>query len=99
MIEKKTGAKKDIARRFIKRTVERACCEDFNEILACIGDLDRLWKLPRIADGTALLSNIRNAILNNPDLRPRIAVVDQENISILGLSDYKRPVGSIIEWV
>lgn len=33
-IEKKTGVKKDTTRKF---TIERAGCEDFNEILACVG--------------------------------------------------------------
>lgn len=83
----------------MKRTIERAGCEDFNEVLACMGDLERLGRIPRVADGTELSSHIRDAILRNPDLNPQIAVVDQENISIPGLSEHKRPARSIFERV
>lgn len=36
-----------IARRFIKLTIDRASCDDFNEVLACVGDLNRLVKIRR----------------------------------------------------
>lgn len=35
----------------------------------------------------------------NLDLKPQIAVIDQENINIPGISKYKRPARLIIEQV
>lgn len=40
---------------------------------------------------------IRNAIFENPKLKPHEAVIDKENIVIPGLPEGKRPVRSIIE--
>lgn len=40
-IEGKTGVKANTARKMMQRAIERAGCEDFNEVLACVGDLDQ----------------------------------------------------------
>lgn len=45
-IEKKTGVKKNTLRKFIKHTIEWAGCKDFNKVLACVGDLDQLGRIP-----------------------------------------------------
>lgn len=61
-----------------------------------VGNLDRLGRIPRVADCTELFLH---AILRNPSLKPQIVVVDQENISLPGLSEHKRPARLIIERV
>ncbi len=59
-IEKKTGMKKDTARNF---TIERASYEDFNEVLACVGDLDRLGRIPDTQPRNICLSSRAMSIL------------------------------------
>lgn len=59
--------------------------------------MDRSSRMSRVADGTELSQNIRNAILNNPKRKPHEAVIDKENITIPGMPEGKRPARSIIE--
>ena len=96
-IERKTGVRHDTARKIATRAIKRAGCEDINEVLACVGDLDRSGRVPRVADGTKLSRDIQNAILNNPKLKPHEAVIDKENITIPRIPEGKRPARSIIE--
>lgn len=65
--EKKTGMKKDISKKFMNCTIERAGCEDFNKVLACVSNLDRLGRIPSVSDGTELFLYIQNAILRTPN--------------------------------
>ena len=96
-IERKTGVARDTARKIATREIERAGCEDIHEVLACVGDLDRSGRIPRVADGTELSKTIRNTILDNPKLKQHEAVIDKENIVIPGLPEGKRHARSIIE--
>ena len=59
--ERKTGVRHDTARKIATRAIKRAGCEDINEVLACVGDLDRSGRVPRVADGTELSRDIQNA--------------------------------------
>lgn len=86
-IERKTGVARDTARKIATRAIERAGCENIHEVLACVGDLDRSGRIPRVADVTELSKTIRNAILENPELKPHEAVIDKENIVIPGLPE------------
>lgn len=63
--------------------------------LACLGDLDRPGRETPVVDCTRLSTTIRNAILDNPILKPKEAVLDKENIDIPG--GRKRPSRSMIE--
>ncbi len=49
----------------------------------------------RVVDGTQLSATIQNAILDNPTLKPKEAVLEKENINIP--SGEKRPTRSMIE--
>lgn len=53
-IERKTGVAQNTTRKIATRAIERARCEDIHEVLACVGDLDRSGRIPRVADGTEL---------------------------------------------
>ena len=79
----------------MRRAIGRAGNEDFYELLACLGDLNRPGRETRVVDGTQLSATIRNAIVDNPILKPREAVLDKENIDISG--GEKRPTRSMIE--
>ena len=79
----------------MRRAIDRAASEDFYEVLACLGGLDRPGRETLVVDGTQLSTMIRNAILDNPRPKPKEAVLDKENIDIPG--DIKRPSRSMIE--
>lgn len=64
-------------------------------MLACLGDLDRPGREMRMVDGTQLSTTIWNAILDNPTLKPKEAVLDKENIDTPG--GRKRSSRSMIE--
>lgn len=93
-IERKTGVKANTARKMMQRAIARADCEDFHEVLACVGDADRPGRDTRVIDGTELSAKIRKAMLDHHDLQPHIAVLDQENIDIPGK---KKPHRSLIQ--
>ena len=57
-IERKTRNRTDTARKIATRAIERAGCEDI-QVLACVGDLDRSGRIPRVADRTELSKKIR----------------------------------------
>ena len=84
-IEQKIGVVRGTAQTLMKRAIKRAGCEDFHEILGCVGVMERSGRVPRVADGTDLSAKIRTAILQNPDVRPQQAVLDKENITIPGM--------------
>lgn len=41
-----------VARKITTRAIQRAWCENIHEVLACVGDLDRSGRIPRVADVT-----------------------------------------------
>ena len=94
-IERKTGVNWQTAAKIMRRAIDRAASEDFYEVLACLGGLDRPGRETLVVDGTQLSTMIRNAILDNPRPKPKEAVLDKENIDIPG--DIKRPSRSMIE--
>lgn len=94
-IERKTGVNWQTAAKIMRRAIDRARSEDFYEVLACLGDLDRPGRETRVVDGTQLSTTIRNAILDNPTLKPKEAVLDKENIDTPG--GRKRSSRSMIE--
>lgn len=82
-IERKTGVNHKTAAEIMRRAVGRAGSEDFYEVLACLGDLNRPGRDTRVVDGTQLSATIRNAVLDNPPtLKPKEAVLEKENIDI-----------------
>lgn len=92
------GVPERTAQKIYQRAKDRAGCEDFNEILACAGDIERPGRLQRVPNSTVLSRDIRQAILKHSNLPPTTAVLDQENIDIPAAgSKRKRPSRSIIE--
>ncbi len=94
-IERKTGVNYKTAAEIMRRAIGRAGSEDFYEVLACLGDLNRPGQDTRVVDGTQLSATIRNAILDNPTLKPKETVLEKENIDFPG--GKKRPTRSMIE--
>lgn len=78
--ERKTGVNAGTAAEIMRRAIGRAGNEDFYEVLACLGDLNRPGRETRVVDGTQLSATIRNAILDNPTLKPKEAVLDKISI-------------------
>ena len=68
----------------MRRAIGRAGSKDFYEVLACLGDLNKPGRDTRVVDGTQLSTTIRNAMLDNPILKPKKAVLEKENIDIPG---------------
>lgn len=91
-IEGKTGVN---AAEIMRRGIGRAGSEDFYEVLACLGDLNRPGRDTRVVDGTHISASIRNAILDNPTSKPKEAVLEKKNIDIPG--GEKRVTRSMIE--
>lgn len=93
-IEAKIEVKKNIVARIMLRTIARVENENFNDVLTCVDNIDRLGRSERVSNNTQLSSNIRNAILKHSHLKSHVAVLDQENIDI---SSQKRLSRSLIE--
>lgn len=93
-IERKTGVQSRTASKIMLRAIERAGCEDFHEVLACVGDMERSGRITRVVDGSELSATIRTAMMVHNNLQPTVAVLDQENIDIPGK---KRPHRSLIQ--
>ena len=83
-IERTTGVNAGTAAEIMRRAIGRAGNEEFYELLTCLGDLNRPGRETRVVDGTQLSATIRNAISDNPTLKPRETVLDKENIDIPG---------------
>lgn len=47
-IERKTGVKANGAAKLMKRAIERAGCNDFHEVLACMSTIDRPRRPTRV---------------------------------------------------
>ena len=95
-IERKTGVAQRTAEKLYQRAKFRAGCEDFNELLACVGDVERSGRPRRVPEGSKLSKDCREAMLKHSNLKPYTAVMDQENIEIPG---QKRPSRSLLERV
>ena len=80
-IERKTGVKATTAAHLMRRAIDRAGNEDFNDVMACLGNNDRPGAPARIEDQSDLSKSVRQAILKHPRSSRREAV-DQENIDI-----------------
>ena len=98
-IEQKIGVVRGTAQTLMKRALKRAGCEDFHEVLAYVGVMERSGRVSRVADGTDLSAKIRTAILQNLDVRSQQAVLNKENITVRGMPRNKGPARSIIERV
>ena len=72
------------AAEIMRRAIGRAGTEDFYEVLACLGDLNRPGRDTQVVAVTHLSATIRNAILDNIILKPKEAVLEKENIDIPG---------------
>lgn len=75
-IERKTGVKADSLAKLLRRAIECVGCDDFYEVLACIGNIDRSGRSTCVVDGMELSAKIRIAMLVHNDLQPHIAVLD-----------------------
>ena len=95
-IEQKTGVHEKTAQRLMQRAIQRAGNEDFNDILACLGDADRSGRPVRIAEGSLASRLARQAMLKHPADSPLEAVIGKENICIPGK---RKPSRSLIERV
>lgn len=51
-IERKTEVQSRTASKVMLRATERAGCDDFHEVLACVGDKERSGRMPRVVDGS-----------------------------------------------
>lgn len=58
--------------------------------------MQRSGRAPCVGDSTKISKVEREAIVNNPEFMPQIAVLDNGNFTIAGTPDHKRPPGSII---
>lgn len=45
-IERKTGVQSCTASKIMLRAIERAGCEDFHDVLAYVGDMERFGRTP-----------------------------------------------------
>lgn len=96
-IERKIGLKAGSSARLMRRAIDRAGCNDFHEVLACMNSIDRSGRPTRVVYGTELSAKIQNAMLIDNDLQSHVAVLDKENIDIPGKNQKKKPV-QIANW-
>lgn len=73
-IERKTGIQSPTASKIMLRATERAGCNDFQEVLACVSDMERSGRMPRVVNGIELSSKICNATVVHNDLTPKVEV-------------------------
>ena len=88
-IERKTGVKAGTAAFIMRRAIDRAESEDFNDVLACLGDSNRTGAPVRIEDQSDLSKQVRQAVLKHPRLL-REEAVQQENIEISGANKKRK---------
>lgn len=81
VIERKTSVKANIAAYIMRRAIDRAGNEDFNDILVCLDNANRPKAPIRIEDQSDLSRQVRQAILKHPRV-PRDKAVRQENLDI-----------------
>ena len=93
-IEQKTGVHEKTAQRLMQRAIQRIGNEDFNDILACLGDANKSKRPVRIVEGSLASRLARQAILKHPTNSPLEAVIGKENICILSK---RKPLRSFIE--
>lgn len=61
------------------KTFKQAGCEDFHEVLACIGEMERSGMITQVVDDSGLSAKIRATIMVHNDLQVAAAILDQEN--------------------
>ena len=59
VIERKTGVNLVTAATMMRRVIDRADSEDFNEVLACLSNMDRSGAPVRIEDQLDLFKSVR----------------------------------------
>ena len=61
------GVNSDTCKRIWQSARRRAGCDDFKEVLAYVGRLDRSGRPPRVVDGTQKSAEMRSLIINLND--------------------------------
>ena len=95
-IERKTGVQTDAAAKIMRRAIFCAGNEDFQDVLACVGDANWHKAPPRVSEGSQMSADIQNAILKHKTKKP-VDAVDKENL--FTKVGQKRPAQSILECI
>ena len=93
-IERKTGVQTDTAAKIMRRAIFRAGNEDFQDVLACVGDANRHGAPPRVSEGSQMSADVRNAMLKHNTEKPVDAVEKENLFTKVG---QKRPARSTLE--
>lgn len=62
-IEQKTKVQSQTASKIMLKTIERAGCEDFHKVLACVEDIKQSRKIICVVDSSKLSATIRIAMM------------------------------------
>ena len=93
-IERKIGVNARTAAKIMQKAIFRAGNEDFNEVLICVGDVNRTGRSVRVSEGSQMSADVREAMLKHNTLKP-VETVDKENL--FPKVGQKRPARSTLE--
>ena len=81
VIEQKTGVAARTVESIVARIIAKVENQNFNEVLACVDDLERSDVYSRISDGSELSLTVRNSMLKRSHISSEKSF-EKENISI-----------------